>query len=145
MPTLTTNIPTPSELAGKIANLKAMISDSQTPDPDAVVTILDAMGKYADVGVKNKSTLLSLGIIGTAVDFMASSDKKICKSAVAFIASCTDLNESIPDAKRLITVLVSILKTQDQADMLDEAAAALANVSKDCILKIDASCAQSGN
>ena len=134
MPTLPPSPNTSPEIAKQLLSLKTLVSDNEILEAGVIADMLDAICKFADGGIKNKSTLLSLGVIEIVMNFMTSPEKRIRKSAVTCIASCTDLNESIPDHKRLVEVLVSILQTEDQVDILDEAAAALANASKDCTL-----------
>lgn len=127
-------INTEKETSVKISDLKTLICLLETPDPNVVVTALDALGRFSDGGVKNKSTLVSLGVTKMVMDLMTFADKKVKKSAVALMASCTHLNTAIPEIEKLLEVIVSILKTEDQVDILDEAADALANTSIDCTL-----------
>ncbi|KAJ3369243.1 Armadillo repeat-containing protein 3 [Kappamyces sp. JEL0680] len=89
--------------------------------------------------------LLGLGVIKPLIDMCKSTDKRVKKAGISCLSSSTEAGMAYlqsadnavdlhPDMKRrdLIEELIQILQTEDQVDILDEAAYALANISKDC-------------
>jgi hypothetical protein len=118
----------------KIGDVKSLQILLQSPDAEVCATALDGLTKYADQGMKQKSHLLSLGIIKTLIELTRSKDKRIKKSSVCCLSSVTEIPEPHSDMKRndLLEALICVLNKEDSPDIIDEAAYCVANVAKDC-------------
>jgi HEAT repeat protein len=92
--------------------------------------------------VKNRNQLIGLGIVPHLLKLCPSEDKGVRKSSVTCLANVSELSnfvliqDDLPNEmknRELIKMLIAILVSEEQVEILDEAAFALANLGKDCI------------
>ncbi|KAI9141127.1 armadillo-type protein [Paraphysoderma sedebokerense] len=124
-----------------VADVKSLILLLRSPDPTLCSNVLIALTKQAESGTKIRNTLINLGVIPSLLDLIKSVPKEspIRKNAVACIAATSELSE-IPielRAKELIDTLISLLNATDLVEVQEEAAFAVANISKDYSNKVE--------
>ncbi|KAJ3257929.1 Armadillo repeat-containing protein 3 [Boothiomyces macroporosus] len=117
----------------KITDVRTLILLLNSAEPTVLISALDGISKFAEIAAKNRTLLLNLGIIKPLIDLSRQKDKLIKKAAVVCIAAATEVADIHPDMKRrdLLEALVLVLNHEDNVEILDEAAFAIANVSKD--------------
>ena len=117
-----------------------------SPEPKVCSVAIDGITRYAEGGLgigtaqKNKSLLMNLNIMKPLIEASQSKQVPVRKAAVTCLAILTEtsnifnLAEMHPDLKRkdLIQSLIQIISKEESVEILDDAAAALANLAKDC-------------
>jgi hypothetical protein len=107
-----------------------------------VVTLaLDGLTKYSDACIsgliaaeKNKQSLVGLGIVKNLIDICRNGDETLKRAATACVASLSEQTE-IPlelRQKAVLETLAEIIKKEENVEILDEAAFAIAQIAKDC-------------
>jgi hypothetical protein len=120
----------------KISDVKSLTILLQSPDPQICTAALIGLTAFSEQGVKQKTRILSTpGMIKTLLELTKSKDKRIIMSSVGLLSVLSDNAEVHPDMKRkeLLEALMVVLHTEEQPEILDEAAACIANISRDCI------------
>ncbi|KAJ3225680.1 Armadillo repeat-containing protein 3 [Clydaea vesicula] len=133
-----------------VNDIRTLLLLVESPEHSVAITALESLTKYADIASKHRLQLLNFEIMNILLRLINSKELNLKKAAVSCLAAtteiskvknfnndylnrCTLLDDIHPDMRRkeVIEGIIALLNTEEAAEVIDEAAFALANCAKD--------------